>query len=181
MDPATTSPGVETISNDSSIGYALRKLGVPFSIDQLKNGQRKSMEAFLDNRDAMVILPTGHGKSLIYQSAPYLHDFSRHSSVCSCKEDDHVPTKSIAVIVSPLIALMKDQVASLKRSGVTALYIGETTAEEDVLMKEGRYSLLFSSPEGILSARGTRLLTSAVYRNNVCGIFVDESHCIVKW
>ena len=129
----------------------------------------------------MVILPTGHGKSVIYWSAPFLNDYNLHLGQCGCDSFDHVEHKSIAIVVSPLIALMKDQVAALRREGVKAVYIGKTSVDDEKQLKEGQFSLVFCSPEGILSDRGTALLSSPIYRNHVCGVFVDEGHCIAKW
>ena len=167
-------------SNDTAIEYALKQIGAHFSMDELKDGQRRSINAFLANKDAMVILPTGHGKSIIYWSAPFLRDYIIHLDECGCDSFDHIKQKSIVLVVSPLIVLMKDQVAALRREGVKAVYIGETSVEEKQL-KEGLFSVVFCSPEGILSDRGTALLLLPVYRDNVCGVFVDEGHCIAKW
>ena len=94
----------------------------------------------------MVILPTGHGKSLIYQSAPYLSNFLKRSSQCNCNEDIHVERRSIVIEILPLTALMKDQVASLRKAGASAVYIGETRPDEEKDLKAGNFSIVFTSP-----------------------------------
>lgn len=167
---------------DAAISFALRRLGVNFQSSDLKTGQRKAIDAVIDKRDAMVILPTGHGKSIIYWTAPFLSDFNDHAKLCGCDTENHIEQKNIAIVISPLIALMKDQVAALKRDGVRAIYMGEMSGTEDQKqLRDGTFSLVFCSPEGIFSAKGAAIMSSAVYRNHVCGIFVDEGHCIAKW
>ena len=71
----------------------------------LKDKQRDAIKSFMNGNNTMVILPTGYGKSVIYQAAPFCLDYLIHAQKCSCNEDSHTEQKNIAVVVSPLTAL----------------------------------------------------------------------------
>jgi ATP-dependent DNA helicase RecQ len=129
--------------------------------------QHEAMDAVLSGRDSIVVLPTGGGKSLCFQ-APAVAD------------DD-----GLAVVVSPLISLMKDQVDTLVGNGVpAALYNSSLSAEDkaDVMrgLAERRYRLLYVSPERLVGEGGDGFLA----RLSSCGVrfvAVDEAHCISQW
>src|SRR5437868_11876602 len=125
--------------------------------------QEPAMCAVLEGRDSLVVLPTGGGKSLCYQAPAVL---------CG----------GTAVVVSPLISLMKDQVDSLQASGVPAIQIDSTQSpqersayESDIL--QGAVRLLFVSPERLVLTDFYRLLR----RINVQTFAIDEAHCISHW
>lgn len=131
--------------------------------DSFRPLQRESMLAAMEGRDSLTVLPTGGGKSLCYQ-APAL-----------CRE-------GMAVVVSPLIALMKDQVDALLECGISAAYVNSTlTAEQkaDVAnrVRSGSLKLLFVAPERLVQERTLRFLQNA----NVSFIAIDEAHCISNW
>jgi ATP-dependent DNA helicase RecQ len=148
-----------------SLHSAADKLG----IDDFHPQQRSALEAFLRGHDVFVNLPTGFGKSMIFQAAPFCWDFLRQA------------TGSIAIVISPLTALMKDQIDSLKRRGITAACLTrDTELVTKSAINKGQFSLVFASPEA-MSASGRALLSADVYKKNLCGIFVDESHCVKKW
>ena len=87
---------------------------------------------------------------------------------------------SVVLIVSPLIALMKDQVERLKGKGVKAVYGGDQCEME--LVFEGHYQILFLSPESLLTNNKWRdVLMSDVYQQNLVAVVVDEAHCVKKW
>jgi ATP-dependent DNA helicase RecQ len=125
-------------------------------------GQREVIEAVLGGRDAVAVLPTGGGKSLTYQLPPMV------SGRCS-------------LVVSPLVALMRDQVGSARRRGMRAEMLESGMSDEarrDVLdrVMRGRVELLYASPEGL--PRLARELGGHV----PFGLFaVDEAHCISQW
>ncbi|HKY21411.1 MAG TPA: DNA helicase RecQ [Vicinamibacterales bacterium] len=128
--------------------------------------QREAMDAVLAGRDSIVVLPTGGGKSLCFQAPAVMH-------------------AGVAVIVSPLISLMKDQVDTLVGNGVpAALYNSSLTSSEkaDVVLglREGRYRLLYVSPERLVG-EGSDGFLSLLADCHVSFIAVDEAHCISQW
>jgi ATP-dependent DNA helicase RecQ len=131
--------------------------------DQLRPLQPEAIRAELDGRDSLVVLPTGGGKSLCYQVPPLL-------------------TGRPSVVVSPLIALMKDQVDGLRACGypAAALYGNLPWAAVEELEQElaaGRYRLLFVAPERLVLPGFLAMLE----RCGVRSFAIDEAHCISHW
>jgi ATP-dependent DNA helicase RecQ len=128
--------------------------------------QREAMEAVLSARDSVVVLPTGGGKSLCFQAPALVRP-------------------GLAVVVSPLISLMKDQVDTLLGNGVPAALFNSSLSSDDkaaVLagLREKRYRLLYVSPERLVSDTSEGFLTMLAS----CGVSfvaVDEAHCISHW
>jgi ATP-dependent DNA helicase RecQ len=125
--------------------------------------QEPAMQAVLDGRDSLVVLPTGGGKSLCYQAPAVLRG-------------------DTTVVVSPLISLMKDQVDGLQACGVPAIQLDSSqTAEErfvnEVDIRQGGIRLLFVSPERLVMPQFQSLLRSI----NVRTFAIDEAHCISHW
>ena len=125
--------------------------------------QEEAVRAVLEGRDSLVVLPTGGGKSLCYQ-APAIH------------------LRQLAVVVSPLIALMKDQVDGLRQQGVAAAYLNSSQTREAraAVYRElaaGRVVLLYVAPER-LTAPG---FADALARAKPAFFAVDEAHCISQW
>ena len=87
------------------------------------------------------------------------------------------------MVISPLVSLMRDQVKTLRQRNVTAGYVTDVLKQpvEMALLRQGKLSIVFASPETLLGPLGRELLTSSVYQHNLCGIFVDEGHCVAKW
>jgi ATP-dependent DNA helicase RecQ len=134
-----------------------------WGIKTLRPLQEEAMQAVLDRRDSLVVLPTGGGKSLCYQAPPLLRG-------------------ETTVVISPLIALMKDQVDGLRSSDVPAAQIDSSQfadarqqAESDLL--GGAIRLLFVSPERMVLPGFQRLLQQAGVRT----FAIDEAHCISHW
>src|SRR5206468_2654051 len=126
--------------------------------------QREAMHAILAARDSVVVLPTGGGKSLCFQ-APAL-----------------VNPAGVALVVSPLISLMKDQVDGLRVDGVAASYLNSTLLpreRDDVLesVRADRCRLLYVSPERLVG-EGRQALRRLLQEAGVRFIAVDEAHCI---
>jgi ATP-dependent DNA helicase RecQ len=125
--------------------------------------QREAMEAILQGRDSLVVLPTGGGKSLCFQAPALVR-------------------QGLALVVSPLISLMKDQVDTLTGNGVAAACFNSALPVDDrssVLrgLREGRYRLLYVSPERLANES----FVSQLSRADVSFIAVDEAHCISQW
>ena len=117
-----------------------------------------------------VALPTGYGKSLCYSCLPYVFD------LIMCKEK-----QSIVVVVSPLVALMKDQVDSCTAKGLSAAYVSAEPGNENMNqgVLEGRYQLVFLSPEALFFSRRWReMLREEPYCSNLVAFVIGEAHCI---
>jgi ATP-dependent DNA helicase RecQ len=128
--------------------------------------QREAMEAVLAGRDSLVILPTGGGKSLCFQVPALVGE-------------------GLAIVVSPLIALMKDQVDTLVSNGVPAACFhsglpDHVKAEVSAGITAGRYRLLYVAPER-LAGDGRHALFSRIGRQPVRFVAIDEAHCISQW
>ncbi|MDZ4831114.1 MAG: DNA helicase RecQ [Phycisphaerae bacterium] len=134
-----------------------------FGYDQLRPLQAEAIDAGLDARDALVVLPTGGGKSLCYQIPPLV-------------------AERLDVVVSPLIALMKDQVDGLIACGypAAALHSGMSDDERATVrrgLEAGQYRLLFVSPERLANDA----FVTALRRYGIANFAVDEAHCISQW
>ena len=128
--------------------------------------QPEAMHAILDGRDSVVVLPTGGGKSLCFQAPALVRP-------------------GLAVVVSPLISLMKDQVDTLVGNGVPAACFNSALSPEERTvvsagLRDGRYRLLYVSPERV-AGEGSEAFLGALARANVSFIAVDEAHCISQW
>jgi ATP-dependent DNA helicase RecQ len=136
--------------------------------------QREAMHAVLDRRDSIVVLPTGGGKSLCFQ-APALMAGERTAD----------ERRGLALVVSPLISLMKDQVDGLRVDGVAAAYLNstQTTNERDAVLAElrnDRCRLLYVSPERLVG-EGSQGFRRSLKQWGVRFIAIDEAHCISQW
>ena len=125
--------------------------------------QKQAMNCCLAGQDTLVVLPTGGGKSLCYQ-AP---------AVCRA---------GLAVVVSPLISLMKDQIDSLHTCGVSAAFINSSQTQYQQgqvaeQIRRGELSLLYIAPERLVQAKTIEFLK----QSNLSFIAVDEAHCISEW
>ena len=134
-----------------------------FGVPELRNGQRKLIESALRGQNALGVLPTGHGKSLCYQAAACL-------------------LGGTSVVVSPLIALMRDQCDSLTRRGIPAARFDSTLEPEEkertlTAAARGELRLLFAAPESLDNAE----LQTALHRAPLQLFVVDEAHCVSEW
>ena len=140
----------------------------------LKPEQRTSIFQFASGSDVFVSLPTGYGKSQCYTLLPPVFDLLRG-----------IKEKSIVLVVSPLLALMKDQVASISEKGLSAVFISDKDSTPPTVKREiknGNFQVVFTSPECLfLSMEWKNMSLSNVYQQNLIGFVVDEAHCIKKW
>lgn len=134
-----------------------------FGYNTFREGQETLINALLEGRDVMGIMPTGGGKSLCYQIPAILMD-------------------GVTLVISPLISLMKDQVAALKSAGIPAAYINRSltwaqTKTAYQRCRRGAYKLIYVAPERLL----TEEFLSTIQTIPVSMIAVDEAHCISQW
>src|SRR5436190_6779496 len=133
--------------------------------------QRDAMHAILASRDSLVVLPTGGGKSLCFQAPAIVPGPGEH--------------KGVALVVSPLISLMKDQVDGLRVDGVAASYLNSSLLphERDEVIasvRDDRCRLLYVSPERIVG-EGSQTLWRLLQQAGLRFIAIDEAHCISQW
>lgn len=134
-----------------------------FGLTGFRPGQREVIEAFASGEDCLCVMPTGGGKSLCYQLPAVI-------------------LPGVTLVVSPLIALMKDQVDQLQRLNVRATFINSTLEAQEVYdrldrMAAGEYDLVYVVPERFRSPR----FLDAVRRADLRRVAVDEAHCISQW
>jgi ATP-dependent DNA helicase RecQ len=139
-----------------------------FGLERFRPGQREAVQAALDGRDSLVVMPTGGGKSLCYQ-LPAL-------------AGEHDPEQPLVVVVSPLIALMSDQWHRLESAGVRAAMLASGMADghnEQALrdIESGRAQLVLAAPERFASGA----FRAALARRRVALFVVDEAHCVAEW
>ena len=134
-----------------------------FGHDAFRPGQEELVDALLSGRDALGVMPTGAGKSMCYQVPALVRT-------------------GIALVISPLISLMKDQVAALKSAGVPAAYLNSslTPRQMDIAMEracQGAYRIIYVAPER-LETRGFRQCAASAPLRLIA---VDEAHCVSQW
>ncbi len=134
-----------------------------FGFDTFRAGQAEAIQSILNNQHTLAIMPTGAGKSLIYQLAA-------------------LQFEGLTLVISPLIALMKDQVDALNRKGIHATFINSaiSTAEQTqrlTLLSQGKYRLIYVAPERLRSVTFLRSLQNLT----LSLLAVDEAHCISEW
>ena len=128
--------------------------------------QREAMEAVIDGRDSLLVLPTGGGKSICFQAPALVHD-------------------GLAIVISPLISLMKDQVDTLEGNGVPAACYNSALPSDQKIevargVREGRYRLLYVAPERLVG-EGSDGFLGLVGSRPLSFFAIDEAHCISQW
>lgn len=144
-----------------NLEYILKK---KWGLPKFRSGQKEAIESLISGRDTLAILPTGGGKSLIYQFPTILDE------------------TSLTLVISPLIALMKDQVDSLKAKGIAAEYCNSTQDDLEQLRilsraVTGKIRILYLSPEKALGRQVLEILP----KFPLARIAVDEAHCVSQW
>ena len=152
---------------------ALRVVIERLEYAEFKEKQKKTIVSFTAGKDDFVSLPTGYGKSLCYQCLPVLFDTL----------SGHHESTSIIVVVTPLVAIMKEQVSELAKKGLSAVHVTPELDEmvESALM-DGKFSVVYISPEQLLGrVKWREMLHSDVFQKNLVGFIIDEAHCVKKW
>ena len=155
--PAGTAP------SDGALAPALERLGTVFGYDAFRGDQQEIVEHVIGGGDALVLMPTGGGKSLCYQIPSLVRE-------------------GTGVVISPLIALMQDQVDALRAVGVRAAFLNstqdlETSREVERALLDGDLDLLYLAPERLILDRMGRLLDEA----RIALFAIDEAHCVSQW
>ncbi|OKY27038.1 DNA helicase RecQ [Thalassotalea sp. PP2-459] len=134
-----------------------------FGYSEFRAGQQHVIEQIISGRDCLVLMPTGGGKSLCYQLPATL-------------------LKGITIVVSPLIALMKDQVDSLNRQGIPAAYVNSSLSNEQIQdtfsrLASGKLTLLYVAPERLTQ----HYFLQGLHNLPIRLFAIDEAHCISQW
>ncbi len=150
------------MTNHISAHYILQSV---FGYDSFRHNQEQIIEHVLNGNDAVVLMPTGGGKSLCYQVP----------ALC---------LPGVTIVVSPLIALMKDQVDALKTNGIKAAFLNSSqTGNEQAHifqhLKNNELKLLYVAPERLLGA--DMQFINFLREINVSLFAIDEAHCISQW
>lgn len=141
----------------------LHSLNHHFGYQSFRSGQQQVIENLMQGRDCLVLMPTGGGKSLCYQLPATLMG-------------------GLTIVVSPLIALMKDQVDGLTRQGISAAYInssldGQTINQTMQSIARGEITILYVAPERLLS----HYFLESLSQLHISFFAIDEAHCISSW
>ena len=146
-----------------SLTDAVASLRQHFGFEDFREGQREVIGSILEGKDAVVVMPTGSGKSLCYQLPAMILD-------------------GVTLVVSPLIALMKDQVDALQARGLPATFINSSISEPEQraridALRRREHKLVYIAPERFRSSR----FNAALQQIPISLFAVDEAHCISTW
>jgi len=134
-----------------------------FGFSKFRPGQKEIIEKILEGKDVVALMPTGGGKSLCYQLPAII-------------------SEKISLVISPLIALMKDQVDALTARGIPATFINSSLTQEEIserveALRKGKYKLLYVAPERLSNS----YFQSLVHDLDFHLLAVDEAHCVSAW
>ncbi|MCA6575687.1 MAG: DNA helicase RecQ [Pseudanabaena sp. CoA8_M7] len=138
-----------------------------FGYDSFRAGQREIIEAHLAGRDTLAIMPTGGGKSICFQLPALLKD-------------------GVTIVVSPLIALMQDQVTALKENGIGATFLNSTLSVREANLRsqavlDGVIKLTYVAPERLFAQQFIEFLKIVNQKIGIAGFAIDEAHCVSEW
>lgn len=158
------SANIQSLKPFQSLEQALKHF---FGYDSFRLGQQQVVEETLQNRDLLVVMPTGGGKSLCFQLPALLKP-------------------GLTVVVSPLIALMQDQVSALQDNGIGATLLNSSVSIAEVRSREaailkGQIKLLYVAPERLLSERFLPFLDQVQSQIGFSTFAIDEAHCVSEW
>ena len=134
-----------------------------FGYDQFRGGQEPMIDAILQGRDALGVMPTGAGKSICYQLPALM-------------------MPGVALVVSPLISLMRDQVQALRQAGVAGAYLNSSLTPGQYVKAlenayDGKYKIIYVAPERLLTDRFLEFARHVP----ISLVAVDEAHCVSQW
>ncbi|XP_060084050.1 bifunctional 3'-5' exonuclease/ATP-dependent helicase WRN-like [Ylistrum balloti] len=163
---------------------------------ELKEKQVQTLQNLYEGRDVISVLPTGYGKSIIFQLLPWLFQRKYDSS-----------TPCIVLVICPLNSIMEDQVMGLRERGISACYISGSVGKtfmtkagfdydssededesawtiKDVSFKDisdGKYNIIYAHPESALCKKMYSVFRSALYQTKICCVVIDEVHMVSEW
>lgn len=152
---------IDTLNEDMLLFF----LQYVFRFKTFKEGQLEGIERILERKDSIILLPTGSGKSLIYQLSSFL-----------------APGK--IVVVSPLVSLMQDQVENLFYQGIDsaiAVYSGNANPFSDSSYNDSRITLMYLSPERLQIKSFRDSIDNLLINDSIFAVAVDEAHCVSEW
>jgi ATP-dependent DNA helicase RecQ len=152
------------MSQSNSLEQSLKHF---FGYDSFRLGQAEIVEEALQNHDLLVIMPTGGGKSLCFQLPALLKP-------------------GLSVVISPLIALMQDQVDTLLDNGIGATFLNSSLSSQEIRSREqaivqGKIKLLYVAPERLLNEKFTPFLGFISQKIGISAFAIDEAHCVSEW
>lgn len=138
-------------------------LKIHYAYSSFRRGQEEAIDSILSGKDTLVVLPTGGGKSLIYQLPALIFN-------------------GITLVISPLIALMKDQVDSLEKIGIPSTFINSSTSLQETAKKlegvrKGYYKIIYIAPERFYN----KVFLDNIRDLDISLFAVDEAHCVSQW
>lgn len=171
MDMNTPSTPTSTgLVSSPYFAEVMQKLNRVFKLPNFRKNQLEAVIATLEGRDVFVLMPTGGGKSLCYQLP----------AICTTGK-----TQGVTVVISPLLALMRDQVESLQNKCIAALLSTSETGSEDwnnLVVSKHKPSLWYITPEKLRdSSKVTNILDRLYHQQQLARFVVDEAHCISTW
>ena len=148
---------------EAQFNKALDHLKEFWGYDSFREGQDKAVRSVFLGKDTLALFPTGGGKSLCYQVPATVYG-------------------GMTLVISPLVALMQDQVQQLKSLGISATFINNTipfyeVEQRLVNARNGMYKLLYCAPERL----GTELFQNELHNLTIDLVAIDEAHCISEW
>ena len=166
--PSTTLPRSAELEGDASPAAILHEV---FGYEHFRGAQADIVDHVVGGGDALVLMPTGGGKSLCYQIPAIARQRAGHG---------------VSIVVSPLIALMHDQVGALHEAGVDAAFLNSTldwaqTQDVEKRMLSGEITLLYAAPERLNTPRFLQQLDSLHQRGKLSLFAIDEAHCVSQW
>lgn len=153
-----------TMPTSDSLQQALKQY---FGYDSFRAGQREIIEAHLAGRDTLAIMPTGGGKSICFQLPALIKT-------------------GVTIVVSPLIALMQDQVTALKENGIGATFLNSSlsyreTQQRSQAILNGTIKLVYVAPERLFAEQFLEFLNIIKNSIGIAGFAIDEAHCVSEW
>lgn len=154
--------------SEKALAFFLKYL---FGYDSFRDGQLAALSKLLNKKDAIVLLPTGAGKSIIYQLASFI-------------------LPGMIIVISPLNSLIEDQLSNLEtRCGINnAISITSATTNSElhnnlnaIMMSHNSTALLYISPERLQIPSFRKNIEELLENNNVCAVAIDEAHCVSEW
>ena len=159
------------LSAPDPLSQALGTLQTVFGFESFRGPQADIITHVIDGGDALVLMPTGGGKSLCYQIPAIVRQQRGHG---------------VAIVISPLIALMHNQVGALHELGVAAAFLNSTLSLDDARdieqqLLRGELTLLYVAPERLTTPRMMALLAQLQARRQISLFAIDEAHCVSQW